>query len=176
MNRVCLKPDGRLTQENGQAVKEPLSCLGHQLQLSDDCSLRSVFRMLGAYPIFTRLGEFYPVLLGQYEKCPQNGCRWDAFEYLELAKTVEMVGYPGKPRLDIYTVLHGAGSGEPVVIRALALEFLLDMPLRLGRLRHVIFGDSVDTFTYETMYTLFEFIDSIAWELSFHTIPAQCAL
>jgi hypothetical protein len=176
MNRVCLKPDGRLTEENGQAVKEPLSCLGNQLQLSEDCSLRSVFRMLECNAVLTRLGEFYPALMEQYGMCPESGCRWDAFEFLELAKTVEMVGYPGKPKLDIYTVLHGAGTGDPVDIRPLALDYLIDMPLRLGRLRHVIFGDTVDTFTYDTMYTLFEFIDSIAWELSFHTIPAQCAL
>ena len=123
-----------------------------------------------------RLGAFYPALMEQYGKCPPSGCRWEAFECLELAKTVEMVGYPGKPRLDIYTVLHGTGADTPVDIRSLALEFLLDMPLRLGRLKHVIFGDRVDTFSYETMYTLFEFIDSIAWELSFHNIPAQCKI
>jgi hypothetical protein len=174
MNRVKLHPDGNLTTETGVVVREPLISLGHQLQLADDCSLRSMFRMLEKYSILTRLGEFYPALMEQYGKCPQSGCRWDAFDSLELAKIVEMVGHPGKPRIDIYTVLRGAGAQKPVDIRPLALAFLLDMPLRLGCLKHVIFGDSVDTFTCETMYTLFEFIDSIAWELSFHSIPAQC--
>jgi hypothetical protein len=174
MNRVSLQPDGRLTSDSGDAVRDPLTCLGHRLQLADGCSLRSLFRMLEQYSVLTRLGEFYPALMAQYGRCPQSGCRWEAFDCLELAKTVEMVGYPGEPRIDIYTILHGTGSDEPCEIRSLALEFLLDMPLRLGRLRHVIFGDRMDTLTYDTMYTLFEFIDSIAWELSFHGTPAQC--
>ena len=176
MNRVSLQVDGSLRTDGNAAVQEPLASLSRQVGLAQGCSLRSYFLLLEKYPVFTRLGEFYPALVEHYRQCPASGCRWDEFDCLELAKTVEMVGYPGKPRLEIYTALHGAGSGKPVAIRTLALEFLLDMPLRLGHLKHVIFGDTVDTFTYETMYTLFEFIDSIAWELSFHSVPAQCKI
>ena len=140
MNCVNLHTDGRLTTEAQNVVQDPLASLGHQLQLAGGCSLRSVFRMLEKYSVLIRLGAFYPALMQQYSKCPQSGCCWDAFDCLELAKTVEMVGYPGKPRLDIYTVLHGAGREKPMDIRSLALEFLLDMPLRLGPLKHVIFG------------------------------------
>ena len=50
------------------------------------------------------------------------------------------------------------------------------MPLRLGLLKHVVFGDRVDVFSFETVYTLFEFIDSIAWELSFHGTPRECKI
>ncbi len=130
--------------------------------------------MLEKHPVLGQLGDFYDHLMDQYRQCPPDGCFWDAFDYLELSKTVEMVGFPGQPRLDIYNVFQGVSAVETCEIRSLAMEFLLDMPLRLGRLKHVIFGDKMDTFNFETIYTLFEFIDSIAWELSFHGTPAQC--
>ena len=50
------------------------------------------------------------------------------------------------------------------------------MPLRLGKLRHVIFGDLVDSFEFDTFFNLFELIDGIAWDLSFHNRPRACQL
>ncbi len=176
MNRVSLQPDGQLKVKPHGSVQQPLACLGHQVQLADGCKLRSYFHMLENYPVLSQLGVFYDHLMDQYRRCPSEGCCWEAFDHLELAKTVEMIGYPGKPRLEIYNVFHGVSPVQTCEIRSLAMEFLLDMPLRLGHLKHVIFGDDVDTFNFETVYTLFEFIDSIAWELSFHGTPAQCNL
>lgn len=176
MNRVCLLPDGQLAAEDRRVIGHPLACLGHQVQLDDDCTLRSYFKMLANYEQLTQLGEFYIPLLELYGNCPEQGCLWPELDRLELAKTVEMVGYPGTPKLEIYNTFHGVGPDGGSEIRSLALEFLLDMPLRLGRLKHVIFGDKVDTFDFDTGYSLFEFIDSIAWELSFHGTPAQCKI
>ena len=50
------------------------------------------------------------------------------------------------------------------------------MPLKLGMLKHIIFGDKVDVFEFDTVFSLFEFIDGIVWELSFHGTPKECAL
>jgi hypothetical protein len=50
------------------------------------------------------------------------------------------------------------------------------MPLRLGKLKHVVFGDKIDVFEFETVFSLFEFIDGVAWELSFHGAPEACEL
>ncbi|MGD9368164.1 MAG: hypothetical protein PVH87_20860 [Desulfobacteraceae bacterium] len=176
MNRVHLLPDGQLKAEDQRGIQDPLACLGHQVKLADGCTLRSIFRMLANYQVLTRLGDFYLPLVRHYDNCPQEGCLWPELAYLELTKTVEMVGYPGTPKLEIYNTFQGVGPDGASEIRSLALEFLLDMPLRLGRLKHVIFGDKVDTFDFDTGYSLFEFIDSIAWELSFHGTPAQCKI
>jgi hypothetical protein len=176
MNRVSLQPHGELMQEGQGSVQQPLACLGLQVQLLDGCSLRSYFRMLEKYPVYGQLGLFYGLLMDQYRNCPAGGCCWEAFDQLELSKTVEMIGYPGNPRLEIFNIFQGVGASGSVEVRSLALEFLLDMPLRLGRLRHIVFGDNMDTFNFETVYTLFEFIDSIAWSLSFHGTPARCKL
>lgn len=174
MNRITLHADGQLMTEDQRAVRHPLACLGYQTELADDCTLRSYFLMLDRHTVLTQLGDFYTPLMDQYRACPAEGCLWQDFECLQLAKTVEMVGFPGKPSLDIYNVFHGVGPDKSEEIRSLNLVYLLDMPLKLGRLNHVVFGDKVDTFDFETRYTFFEFIDSIAWELSFHGTPAQC--
>ena len=50
------------------------------------------------------------------------------------------------------------------------------MPVKLGRLKHMVLGDQVDIFEFETVFSLFEFIDGIAWELSFHDIPESCEI
>jgi len=179
MNQVQLQADGSLKTEGRSTALDPFALLGHQIVLDDACTLRSFFLLLEHYPELMRLSAFLQGLLVQYRQCPDNGCRWDAFEALELAKTVEMVGYPGVPRLDIYNALKGCDPqtpDRPVEIRSLALAHLLDLPLRLGPLNHVVFGDRMDDFTYNTVYTLFEFIDSIAWALSFHGTPEQCQI
>ena len=87
-----------------------------------------------------------------------------------------MIGFPGQPRLEIYTSLKAITGAERSEIRDFPLACLLDMPVRLGPLRHVVFGDSVDVFEFDTVFTLFEFIDGIAWELSFQNTPITCEL
>ena len=94
---------------------------------------------------------------------------------IQFSKTVEMIGFPEK-RLEIYNSFSGVYENETYEIRSLQLDSLLDLPVKLGRLKHVIFGDSVDLFEFDTVFTLFEFIDGIAWELSFHVIPTQCEI
>ncbi len=175
MNQVTLAADGTLL-EAGKPAARPLACLGHQVRLDADCTLRSWFHMIERHARFRELGEFFGVLREQYGRCPDQDCRWPDFSALEFAKIVEMIGYPGAPRLEIYNALQGIAAGAGVEIRHLPLEMLLDMPLRLGRLRHMVFGDRVDTFTFDTVYTLFEFIDGIAWELSFHGTPPECQI
>lgn len=179
MNQVQLKADGTLTAEGRSAALDPFSLLGYQIVLADACTLRSYFLLLERYPELIRLSAFLQGLVDQCGRCPASGCRWEAFDALTLTKTVEMVGYPGLPRLDIYNALKGCNSqkpDQPAEIRSIALTHLLDLPLRLGPLNHIVFGDRMDSFTYDTAYTLFEFIDSIAWALSFHGTPEQCQI
>jgi hypothetical protein len=86
-----------------------------------------------------------------------------------------MIGVPDK-RLEIYNSLFGVQAGATTEIKSMQLAGLLDIPLKLGRLKHIVFGDRVDIFEFETVYTLFEFIDGIAWQLGFHATPEQCEL
>jgi hypothetical protein len=176
MNAVKLKRNGSLFCDGKPVGDEPLRCLGMQVALDEDATLRSVFRMIEKYPLLARLNAFFPTFLEQYREVPPDGCICDDFNRITVSKTVEMIGYPGEPRLEIYSSLKGEGDGAPCDIRKYELEHLLDMPLRLGKLQHIVFGDKVDRFEFGTVFNLFEFIDGIVWELSFHGTLRACAL
>ena len=65
--------------------------------------------------------------------------------------------------------LYYPASGDPYPVS-------VTMPVKLGKLKHMVLGDQVDIFEFETVFSLFEFIDGIAWELSFHGIPESCEI
>ncbi len=176
MNTILLKADGSLEANRKDVGKEPLRYLSAGIELGRDYSLRSFFRMLKKYPEFPELNEFSAFLLGQYNQSPSSGCEYAGIETLEMGKTVELIGFPGKPRLEIYTTFEGQSGETHTEIRSIRVEHLLDVPVRLGRLRHVIFGDKMDLLEFETVYNLFEFMEAIIWELSFHGTPEQCSI
>ena len=175
MNAVTLKKNGSVDL-NGKTVRsDGLDLLSLQIGLEASYSLRSFFKMLDQYALFTRLNAFFPTFTEQYRSCPPKGCKADGLDYLEFGKTVEMIGVPQK-RLEIYSSLMGVHKGQAAEIKSLQLNSLLDLPLKLGKLKHIVFGDRVDIFEFDTVYTLFEFIDGIAWQLGFHATPEQCEL
>lgn len=150
--------------------------LSHPVDLDSGFTLRSFFRMVERYELLTKLSAFLPDCVSRYRACPAADCIIDAIDHLEFCKTIEMIGFPGTPRLEIYNSLNGVHHGQSCEIRMFALEHLLDMPVRLGVLKHVIFGDKVDVFEFETAFNLFEFIDGVVWEMSFHGTPKECGL
>ena len=175
MNDVTLKTDGSIFL-NGKAVEaERLDLLNCQIVLEKAYTLRSFFKLLDKYVLFGKLNSFFPSIIEQVQNCPEQGCDAGILDYLVFGKTVEMIGVPDK-RLEIYNSLFGIQAGETSEIKSMHLTGLLDVPLKLGRLKHVVFGDRVDIFEFDTVYTLFEFIDGIAWQLSFHATPEHCEL
>ncbi len=154
---------------------ERLDLLSCQIALEEQYSLRSFFKMLNKYALFAKLNAFFPSYTEQVQSCPEQGCDAGFLDYLEFGKTVEMIGVPDK-RLEIYNSLFGVYAGQTSEIKSMQLASLLDVPLKLGRLKHVVFGERVDIFEFYTVYTLFEFIDGIAWQLSFHATPEHCEL
>ena len=176
MNTIVLQPDGELLDEKGRPISEPLRYLSFRVELQEGATLRSFFRMITRHPILTELSSFFPSFLEQYGKCPDADCTAAGYDHLEFAKTIEMIGYPGEPKLEIYHSLKGASGGRTEEIRSSQLDGLLDLPLKLGKLKHIVFGDKVDAFEFDTVFSLFEFIDGIAWELSFHGRPQVCEL
>jgi hypothetical protein len=172
---LFLKKDGAIYHKESAVDSDVLKYLSYQIRLEDPYTLRSFFKMVEKYEVLGRLNSFLPTCIEQYLNCPQQGCESETIDHLEFAKTVEMIGVP-KKRLEIYSAIRGMHKSDSVEIRSLQLTSLLDMPLKLGRLKHVVFGDRVDIFEFDTVFTLFEFIDGITWELSFHVIPEQCEL
>ena len=175
MNAVTLKKDGAINLNGKKVTTAALDLLSCQIALEDVYTLRSFFKMLNKYTLFAKLNAFFPSYIDQYESCPEQGCGVGLLDYLEFGKTVEMIGVPDR-RLEIYNSLFGVHAGETTEIKSMQLDSLLDLPLKLGRLKHIVFGDRVDIFEFDTVYTLFEFIDGIAWQLGFHATPEQCEL
>jgi hypothetical protein len=175
MNAVTLQKDGSI-QCNGKSVTtDALDLLSFQIVLEETYTLRSFFKMVAKYTLFTKLNAFFPDYAEQYHRCPPEGCDAGLLDYLEFGKTVEMIGVPEK-RLEIYNSLFGVHANETSEIKSMQLASLLDVRLKLGKLKHIVFGDRVDIFEFDTVYTLFEFIDGIAWQLGFHATPEQCEL
>jgi hypothetical protein len=175
MNAVILKKDGTINFNGRTVATEALDLLSYQIVLEEVYTLRSFFKMLNKYALFAKLNAFFPTYIEQYNSCPEQGCDAGWLDHLEFGKTVEMIGAPDK-RLEIYHSLFGVQAGKTAEIKSMQLASLLDLPLKLGRLKHIVFGDRVDIFEFDTVYTLFEFIDGIAWQLGFHATPEQCEL
>jgi hypothetical protein len=175
MYALSLKNDGAIYYKQSAVDPDVLKYLSYQIGLENKYTLRSFFEMVEKYELLGKLNSFLPTCIEQYLNCPEQGCESVMIDHLEFAKTVEMIGYPER-RLEIYSSIRGILQNDAVEIRSLQLNSLLDMPLRLGRLKHVVFGDRVDIFEFDTVFTLFEFIEGITWELSFHVTPEQCEL
>ncbi|UCF94919.1 MAG: hypothetical protein JSW39_12455 [Desulfobacterales bacterium] len=176
MNKITLRNDGLITQNDKVVEGDPLMLLSCGVELEAGCTLRSFFRLFEHYAVLTKLNPFLPDCLGQFRACPPSRCTCDAIDHLAFCKTIEMIGFPGEPRLEIYSSLYGVRGNATCEIKSYPFENLLDMPVKLGKLKHVIFGDKVDIFEFDTVFSLFEFIDGIVWELSFHGTSKECAL
>jgi hypothetical protein len=175
MNAITLQSDGRIEHEGTIVCGAPLNFLSAQIRLGTAYCLRSYFAMFEVYGMLVDLNEFIPTQLTQYRQCTAKDCLCDAFSHLEFTKTVEMIGFPEK-RLEIYTAIKGVCGDKRLEIKPYGFESLLDLPVKLGGLKHLVFGDRVDAFEFDTVFTLFEFIDGIAWELSFHVMPEHCQI
>ncbi|MDR3641032.1 MAG: hypothetical protein P4L39_06890 [Humidesulfovibrio sp.] len=177
MDEVILSADGSLLDRDGVPAEDALRALGARVTLGDGYSLRGFMRMLRRYPVLCRLNDFAPDFAARYDSCPKADCLPAGLERLELSRVVEMIGHPGPPRLEIYHTLRGIlPDGGDLEIRSYQVEMLLDAPLCLGSLRHVVFGDRVAEFRFETVCNLFEFFEGVLWQLAFHGTPRECAL
>lgn len=191
MNALVLTKDGVLLK-NGTETSEVLPLLPLALSLENGCTLRSFFSMLERYPLLQKLSEFLPAALQEALSCPPAGCVNEEFRTLVLGKNMELIGFPGEPRAEIYTWLRGLGLREiafgqraaqsqpggdstgfgrsmlaDTETRFVPLAHFLDTPLELGGMRHVVLGDINRKLLCKTRFTLFEVVDGIAWELGF---------
>ncbi|MEF2146254.1 MAG: hypothetical protein V3573_12480, partial [Desulfovibrionaceae bacterium] len=100
MNSVILAANGILI-EGGKPVETALlRRLNAAVQPDPEYTLRSFFRMAERYPVLLELNAFFPTLLERAAKAPARGCTSPGIDALELSRTVEMIGFPGKPRME----------------------------------------------------------------------------
>ena len=175
MESITLNSSGTLIKNRKPAEGNVIKYLGHSILFDKDVTLGSVFMMLEKYPDFQNLSEILPTLFQMAADAYGPGFKSDEIDHLVFYKTIESRGFPGKPSLTLYNSLKGSARNTVVDLKFFHLETLLDHQLKLGNLEHVVFGDREDAFSYETVYTLFELIEGIAWELSFNFNPLECS-
>ncbi|MFO7964996.1 MAG: hypothetical protein R6U50_13825 [Desulfobacterales bacterium] len=174
MNVVTLETSGSLYCGKS-AVEDPLACLGHRVFLTPGYLLRSFFMVFERYPVLKRLN---PLFRGRgTEPVWQDSgieAHSAALSCLELTKTVELVGFPGPPKIDLYVTLQGMQETTPVDIKGYGTAELIDVPIRLGKIKHIVFGDTVDRLECDAVFSLFEILDGILWELGFCAESRTC--
>lgn len=176
MNQIVLLADGCLVYGEQVIEANPLRYSGFEVLLEPDCTLRSFFNCLDRHAELSRLNPFLDAFQAYLPNCPESGCVCDDIDRLALCRTVEIIGHPAPPRMELSVSLAGFLEETRCDIRHFWFENLLDMPLALGKLHHVVFGDPMNTMVFDTVFTLFELIDGICWQLSFHNLPAVCRI
>ena len=173
MDTVLLQADGQLLSDGG-SFADGLPCLRRVLLLQPGCTLRSFFRLLERYPLFQTLVPGLDSAFREAATLPPAGCAGPFVNGLRVVKCVEITGYPGAPRVDVYLRLEGRGE-DPPELRFLRLRDLLDVPLELGDARHVLLGEA-SALVCEASFTLFALIECVGWELSFEGGSVTCNL
>lgn len=213
MESARLSPDGHLHSPEGIPFASALPVLSHALALDGRCTLRSFFRLLDRHPELLQLSAFLAPALAEAGTCPASGCRSDDISALVIGRTMELIGFPGRPRAELYLWLRGldaATDGGPTdaaaadktatkgaatddaaadtpdalarlmganrELRFVPLQVLLDTPLFLSGLKHVVLGDVDRSLVCASRFTLFEIVDGLAWEFGFRGGSQQCSI
>lgn len=176
MEKIIIHPDGEITKNGKKLAASVLKLLGNSIQIDEKFRLASFFMMINLYPDLKNISEILEPLLEIISKTGGSKMKTEELDSLLFYKTIEIKGFPGIPSLTFYNSLKGVFNKKTKDLKAFHLETLLDHRLKLGKLKHVVFGDREDIFQYETFYTLFELVEGIAWELSFNFNPLQCSI
>lgn len=165
---LTLKSNGFILDEEKEELKELLFYLYDLVELDSDYTLRSYFKMLERYEELTLLDYFAIDFIKEYLACPKSNCLSEGIEYLQLAKTLNIdFTYT---ELEECLDFRGMSTTEKYALDLQPLNTLLDIPLKLGKAETIIQQEITE---YTTTFSLFEFVKSIIWELSFHGLPEE---
>ncbi|MCG8637693.1 MAG: hypothetical protein MI863_27960 [Desulfobacterales bacterium] len=176
MENIVLTQGGRILKRGVPFTGNPISLLSHLVTLEHGFRLSSFFAMVRAHTDYIQLSELAEPLLSMAEEAGKGYPKSAELDGLVFYKTIAMKGFPGKPGVEIYNSLKGVKGEKHLGLKFFQMAGLLEHELRLGELKHIIFGDGQDMFTYETHYSLYELIEGVIWEMSFNFNPLQCSI
>lgn len=176
MHRLNIKKCGTIFEGQSAVSGNPLRFSGSAVSLEPSFTLASYFLMLNAYPELQQLSEMIPALMeiaGPHLEHPEKE---ETLTGLVFFKTIEIKGDKLPPELTLYNQVKGKDDHGLKNLKFFHIETLLGHHLSLAPLEHIVFGDTQDTLQFDTFYSLFEFVESIAWQLSFNFNPLQCSI
>ena len=176
MEKIFINKNGGITKKDKKITTSVLKLLGNTIEIDKNVTLGSFFMMIKQYPDLKNISEIIEPLLEIVAKAGNTAIKSDELDSLLFYKTIEIKGFPGSPSLTFYNTLKGIIDKKTKDLKFYHLETLLDHKLKLGKIKHVVFGDKEDVFQYDTFYTLFELVEGIAWDLSFNFNPLQCSI
>lgn len=182
MKKILIDKDGRILNKGRVVTGNCLGLLSFCVELEKGFTLGSFFAMADRHREFLPLSDLFSTFLSMVEKMGGKTTKTCEINGLIFYKTIAMKGFPGKPAVQIYNSLKGRvpenlpGTYGTKPLKFFQMESLMEHDLHLGELKHIIFGDVQDMFSYETFYSLYELIEGITWELSFNFNPLQCSI
>ncbi len=176
MHRLTITHQGRILLDDRILTGDPFHLLGEAVMLDAGFTLGSWFSLIQWHPELQRLSRFLPGLVSDIAAHAAEEGEHPEVRRLEMVRTVELVGHPPPPRLDIYVSIFGFFDAHETPIKHIPPQQLLGTPLALGQCRHMVLGDRLSHFSVATTFTLFEFIEAVAWQLSFHGAATECTL
>jgi len=177
-------------------VNEPFY-LHSSIELEEGYTLRDYFQMILNYPDLQKLDPFFPEFISEYYECPQENCVSEDIKHLELnyiasyecEKTIELSEplFDNGPQdmeshVDIFIDFFGMGTDDETHwgLDFIDLKDLLDHKIVLGVAKVSIekegnykdYENLKDKFIVKESkncgYSLYDFIHTIIYELSFH--------
>lgn len=176
------------------------SLLNTIVTLDDEFTVRDWFKLLINYPAFQELDLFIPDFLGEFYNCPEEGCLDPDGKIKEIVfqKIISCENYePEKDTIyecEIYIDIYGLENNEGIHygIDLLPISKYLDTPIKLSRgliaktipilkegtenKKNKKVSDYIYDHIYEEVkvnYTLFDFITSFIYEISFYGTPKK---
>jgi len=165
-----------------------LGFLQYSIDLEEGFTLRDYFKLILNFTELQNLDGYFKDFIEEYNKCPDEGCFEDNMPTIQISRLVQITKWNDKDKMkdsiEIYVQVDGSTTEEngiPWSFGFSHLDKLLDTPIILKDTTFYIddYNMSVQERTeqgfqtYKTDYTLWEFISSIIYELSWYGNPIQ---
>jgi len=152
------------------------------IELDDDIIVRDWFNLIKNYPTFIKLDPFIEEYFKEFDKCPKEGCIDPELEEIVLQKFIQIENYEDSQKglfeCEIFIDISGKFKDETFGLDFLPLQDYLDLPLKLLNGKYIKTIESNTSKKFEVItedlkinYTLYEFITSFIYEISFYGSP-----
>jgi hypothetical protein len=162
------------------------SLLNKTICLEDNYTVRDYFKLILNYPIFQKLDPYFKSFIEEYNSCPESNCinSDNTLDYIQFKKIIDINNFDLEKNqieeCDIFIDICGISESEEISysIDFVPLKDYLDLPIKLanGVISTSIYNTKKEkkkryknkSKSVQLCYTLFDFITTFIYEISFH--------